>query len=88
MSRYRHKPNSAALAERGRRLKALQAELLEAAQLPDTAANRQRVETVALIDMAMDNTREAVLRGEIIEVGALERLAAARARFCRHRQQT
>jgi hypothetical protein len=78
MSRHRHKPSGAALAERGRRLKTLQAELLEAVQLPDTAANRQRVEMVALIDMAMDNVREAILRGEVVEVGALERLAAAR----------
>ena len=73
----RRRQSNAALAERANRFKAIQAELMQA--LPDTAANRQRAETVALIDMASDHVRQAILHGQPVEIGALERLAAARA---------
>jgi hypothetical protein len=50
----------------------------EAAGLPDTPASRQRIEDAAWIDLAMDVTRAAILRGQPVEVSALERLVAAR----------
>ena len=78
MSHNRRNKSHAVLAERGRRFKTLQAELMEAGELPNTVANRLRVEAAALIDLATDNVRQALLRGELVEAGALERLAAAR----------
>ena len=50
----------------------------EAAGLPDTASNRQRIEDATWIDLAMDVTRTAILRGQVVEASQLERLVAAR----------
>lgn len=50
----------------------------EAAGLPDTPANRQRIEDATWVDLATDATRAAILRGQAVEVSALERLVAAR----------
>ena len=62
----------------GDKFKTRLAENTLAAGLPDTPANRKRIEDATWIDLAMDNTRAAILRGESVEVSALERLAAAR----------
>ena len=78
MTTRQHRPNHAALSARANRFKALQTELMQASELADTPANRQRIETVALIDLATDSVREAILRGDVVEVGALERLVTAR----------
>ena len=50
----------------------------EAAGLPDTPVNRQRIEDATWVDLATDATRAAILRGQAVEVSALERLVAAR----------
>ena len=51
---------------------------MTASGLPDTPTNRMRVEDATWIDIAIDNTRAATLRGELVEVTAFERLVAAR----------
>lgn len=50
----------------------------EAAGLPDTPADRQRIEDCTWLDLATDNVRAAILRGQAVEISALERLVAAR----------
>ena len=78
MKHHRRKPDNSDHADRAGKFKARQRENAEAAGLPDTPANRQRIEDATWLDLAMDNTRTAILRGQTVEVSALERLVAAR----------
>ena len=50
--------------------------------LPDTPANRQRAETVALIDMASDHVRQAILHGQMVEIGILSGWPPHAPAFC------
>lgn len=76
--RRRKQSDNSAHAENAARFKARLRENAEAASLPDTAANRMRITDATYIDLAIDSVRAAILRGEVVEVTALERLVAAR----------
>ncbi|MGA7739936.1 MAG: hypothetical protein WCB22_31585 [Pseudolabrys sp.] len=79
MKHHRRKPDASAHAEGARRFRERLAVVTEAAQLPDTAANKLRLEDATYLDLQMDALRRAILLGQTVEIAALERLAAARA---------
>jgi hypothetical protein len=79
MTRHRHRKRSGDdHVDNAARFKARLRENTEAASLPDTPANRMRITDATYIDLAIDNTRAGILRGEVVEVSALERLVGAR----------
>jgi len=73
----RHKPQGTHV-DRAAKFKARLRENTEAAGLPDTPSNRQRIMDATWIDLAMDNTRQAILHGDAISADELTKLVAAR----------
>ena len=73
----RHKPQGAHV-DRAAKFKARLRENTDAAGLPDTPANRQRILDATWIDLAMDNTRQAILHGDAVSADELAKLVAAR----------
>ena len=68
-----------ATSDRNRRLKAVRRQLMAAAGLtaPVSVADELRIETASWTQLAIDNMRNAIMAGRMVDVADLERATAA-----------
>jgi hypothetical protein len=79
MRRRRHQSAADIDADRTRRLRTMRKKLLAAVGLnpPLSAADELRIETACWTQMAIDNQRNAIASGKLVDVADLERATAA-----------